>query len=449
MNNKDCYNCYAKRDPICVSHYPNPSIEPIAEEIPNIIGLKSSPQNNNSAAIYVHVPFCAQICVFCPFNKVLYEPKDVEKYVDLLKKEIDIYSSTPYMQDSQFRSIYFGGGTPSVLKAEHIAEILEKITKKYKIMPDAQISFEGSPSTLTYEKLQALRENRVNRISIGVQTFNTEKANHLRLYHTPEKAVEVIRNAFKVGFDNVGIDLMYNLPGQSLVEWLDDVQKAVELKIRHITLFSLCVVPGTLLEQMLKSGQIPPIGDEDNEIDYYIAATKLLKEAGYVQYSVWDFALPGYIDEHVVMYYTKQRDLVAHGPAAFGNINRYMYINCGQLERYFERVENGLLPIAIGQKADEKEAINGMMAKGLRMISVKRADFRELFHSEPEEYFADKINELQARGLLEVTEDEIRLSELGIIWGNNVCKEFFSKANQQSFENRVHLAKGQKANDKG
>jgi oxygen-independent coproporphyrinogen-3 oxidase len=248
----------------------------------------------------------------------------------------------------------------------------------------------------------------------------------------------------QVGIKNVGIDLMYNLPEQTLTEWLEDVQKAIDLDIKHITLFSLCVVPFTRFAKQLKEGEVPPVGSEDYEIDLFIAARDHLLKAGYVQYSVWDFAKPEFIDKHVIWYYKKQKDLISHGPGAFGYINRYMYINQGKLSNYFTSLEAGHFPVEVGEKADREEAMNGMMAKSLRMMDVHRGDFKELFGVDPADHYKDKIQQLVEQDLLEVTPETIRLTPKGQVWGNNVCKEFFSEKNKQSFEMRVQLAKGKK-----
>lgn len=425
-----------------MSHYPNPVNELNPEEIGELAGFSQEAPDGNEGAVYVHVPFCAQVCIFCPFNKVAFKKDDAKEYMKIVKKEMSIYSSTNYVKNTKIRSVYFGGGTPSALSAEQMASLLRAVKKNYNVLPDAQISFEGSPSTLTREKLKAIRGEGANRISVGVQTFNKKLSEYLKLSHKPVEAYKVIQEAFSSGFRNVGIDLMYNLPEQTMDEWLEDVKIAIELDVKNITLFSLCVVPFTPLYKMINDGSIPPMGDENYEINMYLEAKEMLVNAGYVQYSVWDFAKPEYIDKHVILYYTEQKDLISHGPAAFGYINRLMYINHGDLKEYFNRVKAGFPSMYVGQKADDIEAMHGMMAKGLRMISVKRKDYKRLFGCQPEDRFKAKIDELTAKGLLEANEEEIRLTDKGIVWGNNVCKEFFSEANQQSFETRVHLARG-------
>ncbi|WP_438434941.1 radical SAM family heme chaperone HemW [Gorillibacterium sp. sgz500922] len=445
----DYYRLYDKRDPICVSHYPNPDWEPKPEEIGAAIGLNQEPPSGNNGAVYVHVPFCTKVCIFCPFNKVAFHEQQAEAYVTAVKKEIELYGGSAYGRGTTIDAVTFGGGTPSALTGEQMADILAAIQQHYRVSPDAQISYEGSPETLDLEKLTAIRKQGANRISIGVQTFNGQMGEYLKLSHTPARAEEVLRQAAEAGFDNIGIDLMYNLPAQTMEEWLADVERAVELDIKHITLFSLCIVPFTPLFQMIKDGRVPAVGTEDDEIDMYRAAKALLESKGYVQYSVWDFAKPGYEDRHVLLYYTQQKDLFSHGPAAFGYINRFMYINIGGIGDYLDRLANGQTSVFIGKRADEREAMHGMMAKGLRMLSVKKAEFAALFGCSPDLPFASKIWELEEKGLLVATEDEVKLTERGIVWGNNVCKEFFSEDNQQSFESRVQLARGKKPLEAG
>lgn len=443
-NHEPFYNVYPHRDPICVSHYPNPLTEIPPADIYEQMGLHNEPPVGNVGAVYVHVPFCASVCIFCPFNKMAYQEKQVEQYMDAVKEEISIYASSPYGTKTSISAVTFGGGTPSALSAERMVEMLKSIQAQYHVLPDAQISFEGSPATLTLEKMQAIRLQGANRISIGVQTFNDKMGAHLRMSHDTKRAYEVLREAKEAGFDNIGIDLMYNLPEQTMEEWLGDVRTAIELQIDHITLFSLCVVPFTALFKMIKEGKIPPTGDVNLEVDMYLEAKRILEEEGYVQYSVWDFAKPGFEDQHVLLYYTQQKDLFAHGPAAFGYVNKLMYINQGDIQEYSDRLQQRFLSVFIASQADDMEAMHGMMAKGLRMLAVKRRDFTEMFGYQPEEVFGATIEELVSKGLLETDDQEIRLSARGIVWGNNVCKEFFSEANQQSFESRVKLARGQK-----
>lgn len=449
MKNEYFYHVYSKRDPICVSHYPNPVNAPEPGQLRHILGVDNTPPLDNLGIVYIHVPFCIEICGFCPFNKVLAREHDMERYMTAVKKEIEMMATSTYASRTTIDSIYFGGGTPSALNADRMIEILSFIKTQYHILPRAQVTFEGSPGTFDRIKLERIHKAGTNRVSMGVQTFNETIGRHLGLSHTPQQAIEALKNAARAGFTNIGIDLMYNLPGQSPEDWLTDVKTAIDMNIVHITLFSLCVVPFTNFAKQVERGDVLPPGNENYEIDLFIAARELLLKSGYVQYSVWDFAKPQFIDKHVIWYYKKQKDLFAHGPGAFGYINRCMYINRGNLHDYFKSVGKGFLPVEVEEKADDAEAMNGMMAKSLRMISVDRADFANLFHRDPVDLYKEKIDRLTRLELLEVSDQEIRLTERGIVWGNNVSKEFFSAKNKQSFADRIRLAKGKNPNVPG
>ncbi len=198
------------------------------------------------------------------------------------------------------------------------------------------------------------------------------------------------------------------------------------------------------LEQIEK-GLVPAPGCENYEIDLFIAARDLLLKSGYIHYSIGNFAKPHYIDKHTIWYYKKQKDLFSHGPGAYGYINRCMYINRSGLTEYFKCVGKGFLPVNAVEKADEIEAMHGMMVKSLQAISVDRTDFVNLFNHDPLEQFQEKIKNLVQSELLEITDKEIRLTEKGIPWGYNVCKEFYSEKNKQSFIARIRPGKGRKS----
>ena len=436
---KNLYTQFDWRDPICVSHYPFPE-KKAPFELSSLLELNKKNSDKAFRAFYIHVPFCETICSFCPFNKMKKSEPVVVKYLSAIKNEIDLYSSAEFIRSSVFGSIYLGGGTPTCLSKDQLVGIISHLKNKICVHPDAQITVEGNPTSSSTEKLAALFDVGVNRVSFGVQTFSEKFAKTLQLSHSPNQAIQVIESAYTVGFKNVCIDLLYNLPGQSSSEWQEDVQKAIGLNLDHITIFSLCLVPGTKLEKAVTNGQLSAPGDQNEEIDKFILARDLLRKAGYVQYSVWDFAKPDKIDQHVEIYYHQQGNLVGTGPAAFGYINNYMYINRGDVHKYCAQIKNGQLPILVGEKASREEQMRGMMAKGLRLYSVNRSHFKKMFDQYPEEVFPKEIKQLVDDGLVTIDGDLIKLTDDGGVWGNNVSKTFFKKP--ETFEWRASLAKG-------
>lgn len=437
---KDIYSLYDWRDPICVSHYPFPTKQPDTKNLVNLIGLNEENKDMEPKALYVHIPFCDKICSFCPFNKVLKKEELVVKYIDALKREIYTYAQTKYVRTSHFGAINFGGGTPSSLSREQLIDIISFIKDNHTIDADAFISVEGSPSNFVEDKLEALYKIGVNRISFGIQTFNERLSEIIELPQKVSRSIEILEYARGVGYNNICIDLIYNLPGQTLEEWRGDVRKAIDMGIDHITLFSLCMVPGTKLQKDITNGKVPGPGDQNDEIDKFVVGRDMLRESGYIQYSIWDFAKPGKIDRGVQIYYNKQQDLFGIGPAAFGYINQYMYINKGTLSEYIKSNEKGELPILVGKESTKEDQMRGMISKSLRNYKLDRQDFINRFGQGPEELFKEEFNELLENELVEINEDEIRLTDNGGVWGNNVTKMFFEKP--ETFEWRASLAKG-------
>jgi putative oxygen-independent coproporphyrinogen III oxidase len=440
---KQYVELFKERDSICVSHYPVPVSQHEESEVRSLMELEQVNTKDTPTALYLHIPFCDATCSFCPFNRYLKRQDQVDDYLAAVRKEIDRYAATPFGGSITVSSINLGGGTPSCLSTEELTGILQYMKQAFHVEEDAMIFIEGNPRNFTADKLEALSLQGLNRISVGVQTFQEELAGLLGLYHSVEDSFELVKNARSCGIDNIGIDLMYNLPGQTLDQWRADILTSIEQEIDHICVISFCVVPHTQIASRIADGKIPGIGDVYREIELYTIAKEMLLEAGYVQYSVIDFAKPGKTDRHATLYFSEQAHMIGIGAAAFGIINGYMYINSGNLNEYMTRVQDGLLPVNCGEKADELELAHGAMAKGLRMLSVNRAEFVRMFGQEPEQLFPDTIERLVQDGLLIQDAEGIRLTDDGIIWGNNVSKQFFSaKYADYGLQHRMKLAKG-------
>ena len=418
---------FPKRERICVSHYPLPSEPPEPAQLADLMELNSPATRLGQKAMYIHIPFCDQICSFCPFNKQLQDADEIKRYQEHLYEEISAYASTPYIASCTFGSLAVGGGTPSCLNADQLGGMLRFCREQFHFADDAELSIEGNPSNFSLERLTAARQAGANRISFGVQSFNDHYASMLEIPQDSDTSRQAIQNGRKAGFENVGIDLIYNLPDQTEEQWRRDVEEAIAWKLDHITLFSLIIPPFTKLFVQIDKKQLTMPGGYEHEIRLYNLAVSLLREAGYVQYSVYDFALPGKVNKHAVLYFSEQQDLLGLGAAAFGYLGRYMYVNRGPLKEYYGSIEKHEYPVLIGSKADPMEEMCGAMAKGLRLFSVNRQRFVEQFACQPEDVFGDKICNLQERGLLVCDEHELRLSDEGVFWGNNICREFFSE----------------------
>ena len=436
------FNIFPERERICVSHYPLPFSSPAIDTIDELMNLDAPDSRHRRKVIYIHIPFCENICTFCPFNKYLKDEKLIMAFIQSLKKEIKLYSLTKFAKTSIFESIYLGGGTPSCLKSSEIIEIINSIYEHFCISDDAMIFVEGNPMSFSYEKLASLHKYGVNRISVGVQTFSSKLAKNLSLINSPKASIQMINNAHSVGINNVGIDLMYPLPGMTQKDWFKTIDLSIKLKIEHICLIAFCVIPNSIISHQINNGVIPEPSGTEEEIRMYIKAREMLLNAGYIQYSILDFCLPGKEDKHAEIYFSDQGELLAFGPAAFGYINGYMYINQGDITEYINFLANGKKPIIVGTLANKEEEMRGMMAKGLRMLSVSKEKFHSLFDDEICNVFPKQIQSLIERDLIYETEDQISLTENGIIWGNNVCQEFFSENCKKHSIERKKLARG-------
>lgn len=418
---------YAKRERICVSHYPLPAEPSDPQWLPELMELGQSARRPGQKAMYIHIPFCDKICNFCPFNKQLMDEAKLAQYLEYLYKEIAAYSATPCIRSCTFGSLAVGGGTPSCLNAEQLSGLIRYCREMFTFADDAEISIEGNPSNFDGDRLRAAFGAGCNRISFGVQSFNDHYGEMLEIPQDGATSRLAIERARAAGYDNVGIDLIYNLPNQTDEEWRRDVEEAISWGLDHITLFSLIIPPMTKLFSLIDAKKLDPPGGYEHEIKLYNLAVDLLIKAGYEQYSVYDFALPGKINKHAVLYFSEQQDLLGLGAAAFGYLGRYMYVNHGPLHNYYAAIDRNEFPILIGSKADRQEEMSGAMAKGLRLFSVRRTLFNELFGCQPEEVFGEKIQQLIRENLLISTEHDLRLTNEGVFWGNNVCREFFSE----------------------
>lgn len=440
---KEFYDVYKTRDSICVSFYPLPKEQPKQEELREKLRLDYLSQSKQNSGIYIHIPFCEKICGFCPFNKLKKEDSLVERYIKALKKELRIYSKSEYAKASEFDSVYIGGGTPTSLSTNQLLEILNFVKSNFHMTKDAVYFVEGNPMNYEEEKMKRLAEFGVNRISMGVQTFSDKLAKNIGLPQTPKQSIEAIETAHKVGINNVGIDLMYPLPGMNYADWISSIQKSVELMVDHVCIIPFCILPNTPIDNNIKNHVIPDVLGEDDQITMYCIARDMLLDAGYIQYSVLDFGLPEKVDRAALNYFKNQAELLAFGPAAYGYVNGYTYFNVGDIHKYMEMVENDELPIIVGADSNHREQMHGMMTKGLRMLNVSIKEFIDLFGEDPREVFKEKIADLVKRGLIEINEENIGLTTKGIIWGNDVCKEFFSEDSLKNQISRVDLAKGQ------
>lgn len=417
---------YAERDRLPIMSYPMPSQAPNLPEVAALIGLDKPAPTPGPKAMYMHIPFCEYLCSFCPFVKYLKDEEKVKIYLEALKAELHFYASTPYFQHATFGSLYMGGGTASSLSNEQLVDIITLCKKLFKFEDDAELTLESSPRTINLEKFQAVKAAGVNRVSFGVQTFDDHVGTQADVAQSSATSRQAVQFAQQAGIDYISIDLIYNLPGQTFDVVRRDLETAIDLGIRHITLFPLSVMPHTRLFRLVKEKQVEQIGKLTHELNLCTEATNFLRERGFVQNSVPDFSLPGTLYRHAHIHFRELEDLLGVGAGAMGSVNKYNYVNVAELARYSELTSNGLPPINAGQLTPPEEKPRSAMCMNLRLLSVKKAAFRRRFQHDPEYYFGDLLKRLEQQGLLAIDDQEVRLTDLGALFGYNVAKEFYS-----------------------
>jgi oxygen-independent coproporphyrinogen-3 oxidase len=388
--------------------------------------LQGTEKTGEPKVIYLHIPFCDSICNFCCFNRVLKQEDMVERYLETVKKEIKMYAQTEYVKSGKFNAMYFGGGTPTCLSTEQLIDLLSYCKNSFDFSEDAEITVEGSTVNSSKNKLKALYENGADRFSFGVQTFHQPTRELLNLQDTADNAIKVIRDAHELGIQNVDIDLMYNLPGQTLENWRRDLQMAINLQLENISLYALSVFPYAKLASQLKNNEIPPVGDVAAEIEMYVEGVKSLTEAGYIQQHLSHFTLPGKTHRYLKMRIGSE-DCLAVGAGSNGKSANFIHSNCRSLEAYANKIDRWELPIEACITLSKEDEMRRMMMGGLELLSVNKQKFKERFGDEPENIFSATIKRLRQKNLIFVGDSEITLTETGKIWGHNVSRGFCSQ----------------------
>lgn len=366
--------------------------------------------------IYVHIPFCQKKCRYCDFisfDKCDEEIK--EKYVQAILREIENCKI-----QKKVSTIYIGGGTPSVLPAEWIQKILEKIHQKFEVEKNVEITIELNPGTANREKLETYKKMGINRLSIGVQSTQNRLLEMLGRIHQFEDFEKIYKEARSVGFNNINVDLMLGLPTQSLKDLEESLQKIIAWEPEHISVYSLILEEGTELEKLVSENKLEMIS-EDLEREMYWQTKKILEKNGYCHYEISNFAKKGFESKHNLACW-EQEEYIGFGLAAHSYVDKKRFSNVDDLEEYIEnRNENKI----VHEKQTFEEQAKEYMMLGLRKIEgVSISEFEQKFQVHPLFYFRFEISKLEEEGLLEVDLDAIRLTKKGLDLANLVFEEF-------------------------
>lgn len=373
--------------------------------------------------IYIHIPFCVKKCPYCDFTSFTPETLPEEEYLTAVTKEIEARKGEA--GGKEVGTIYFGGGTPSLLSPTSVETILRAISNQFEVK-DPEISVEANPGTVTLDKLKGYRDAGVNRLSIGVQSLNDRLLKVLGRIHTREEALKAYEAARKAGFKNIGIDLIHSKPGETLSDWGKELEEAVSLRPEHISAYSLTIEEETHFGHLHEKGilTLPP---EEAQVDMFQATKEILEKAGYEHYEVSNFALPGFRSRHNQIYWRGGEYLglgvSAHSYSKIGwGIRRG---NTHDLTEYLGLVDEKGTAFVEEEILTKEKAMGEAVFLGLRILEgIKMKEFKERFGVGIEEAFANAVHDLTEKGLLEITQGHLRLTKKGLLLLNEVSVRF-------------------------
>lgn len=373
-------------------------------------------KENSPMEIYIHIPFCIRKCDYCDFLSGPSGPKEQADYVQALLREIQAAEEG---EGRSVSSIFIGGGTPSVLDERLLGDILREIRNRFKMKEDAEITIEVNPGTANIGKLQAYREMGINRLSIGLQSPEDRELKILGRIHNYGQFLETYQEARTVGFDNINIDLMSAIPDQTYEGWVKNLRTVAELEPEHISAYSLIVEEGTPFAA--RKLNLP---DEDTEYNMYEATAQILKEYGFEQYEISNYARKGRECRHNVGYWTRQ-DYLGFGLGAASLYGNLRFANTAGWNRY---LENSSDPEQIREKEPvltTEDEMAEFMFLGLRMTrGIARTDFARTFGCPVEKIYGEVLDRYMAMGMLQEKEDRIFLTRPGIHVSNQIMAEF-------------------------
>ena len=384
-------------------------------------------------SLYIHIPFCTHRCAYCDFNTYANQEEMIPAYVQALCREIQ-HIGQAAAEQNDVHTIFFGGGTPSLLSPPQFDSIFKSIRSAFTLTPDAEISIEANPGTVTYESLRQLHEIGINRISYGVQSANTEELHMLERTHNFFDVIEAVTSARKAGFKNLNLDLIYGLPEQSMRTWQTTVQRILDLHPEHISAYALTLEHGTPFGRWSSKGLLP-LPDPDLAAEMYEWLSVTLEENGFMQYEISNWAKPGEECRHNLQYW-RGLPYLAFGAGAHGYADGYRYSNVLRIKTYIERFADEqtntrqfpLSPATVNHhKQTIKDDMSEFMMTGLRLTQegVSDTEFHDRFDRSMQDVFGKEITELVKFGLLErQTPDILRLTKHGRLLGNQVFMRF-------------------------
>ena len=370
------------------------------------------------AGIYIHIPFCKRRCIYCDFFSTTQSEKK-PTYIHALCQELEMRKN--YLEGEEIETIYLGGGTPSQLTEEELNEIFTSLYNIYKVKEDAEITLEANPDDLTPEYVSMLRRLPINRISMGIQTFQEETLKLLHRRHTTRQAIEAFQRCREAGFRNISIDLMYGLPSETLNIWKEDLQQAIALHPEHISAYHLIYEEGTALWKLREEHQVKE-ADEDLSVTLFKTLIDELKQAGYQHYEISNFCLPGLHSRHNSSYWTGKKYLGC-GPSAHSFNGSSRQWNIASLDNYLKGIASGKPNYEI-EELDLYTRYNDFVITSIRTCwGMSLSRLRSEYGEELYRYCLRMAKSHLEQGVLEIEEDTLRLTQEGIFISDGIMSD--------------------------
>jgi oxygen-independent coproporphyrinogen-3 oxidase len=392
---------------------------------------------SQTVSLYLHIPFCTHRCAYCDFNTYADQEAAIPAYFAALIREIEFVTKNA-PQPIQAHTIFFGGGTPTLAPPGELASIMQALRSSMSLAPNAEVTIEANPGTVSAASLARFREAGIDRISLGAQSARADELRQLERAHNFLDVIQAVSLARRAGFENINLDLIYGLPGQRPSTWLDTLRRVLDLDPDHISAYALSLERGTPFGRRAARGNFP-LPDPDLAAEMYESAAEILSTHGYVHYEISNWAKPNRECRHNMQYW-RSLPYLAFGAGAHGYADGYRYSNVLRIKTYIDRLAGAgahaapdypFSPALVNRsRQSQADEITDYMLNNLRLLGrgVAFRDFESRFGSSPADLYAGEIRELVQAGLLEqgifASEEAIRLTPRGRLLGNQVFLRF-------------------------
>lgn len=370
------------------------------------------------AGIYIHIPFCKKRCHYCDFHKSL-SLKDKGRMIKALVKEMELENG--FLESEPVKTIYFGGGTPSVLDYDEIMILFEGLYKNFKISKDTEITFEANPDDLTKQYLKKLRQTKINRLSIGLQSFSNQDLRLLNRRHESETGINAVRDSKNAGFKNISIDLIYGIPGMSMETWESNLNIAFQMGVNHISAYHLTIEPNTVFSRYIREGRIK-IPEEDTGIEQFRILIQKTGENKFLQYEISNFCLEGFFSKHNTNYW-KQVKYLGVGPSAHSYNKEIRRWNVADNKKYMDSIRKNKIPFE-KEYLDNRKKYNEYILTSLRtMWGIDLKFLEENYSKEAMDYCTGLSKRFIDYGMVVKNMNNLILTDQGKLIADNITSE--------------------------